>query len=185
MNLKAPRPAAAPLVQLLHPGDGAHQADLPGGEVHHPQPGPETNQGFHHQPHRAAPVRLQGLCQDQRCGLHEDALPEKHAGDLFTTRIMQPSGGLDFSLCLIQDQNFELLVLEAALDHVVRKFGRHLQIIKPSVEMILQQIEANPETNGLKRLLAVKKSFAEFEQKVEHYAKILRSILADDEDMMR
>ena len=90
--LKAPRPAAAPLVQLLHPGDGAHQADLPGGEVHHPQPGPETNQGFHHQPHRAAPVRLQGLCQDQRCGLHEDALPEKHAGDLFTTRIMQPSG---------------------------------------------------------------------------------------------
>ena len=84
-----------------------------------------------------------------------------------------------------QDQNFELIVLEAALDHVVRKFGRHLQIIKPSVEMILQQIEANPETNGLKRLLAVKKSFAEFEQKVEHYAKILRNILADDEDMIR
>merc|ERR1712012_1349277 len=82
-----------------------------------------------------------------------------------------------------QDRNFELLVLEAALDHVVRKFGRHLQIIKPSVEMILQQIEANPETNGLKRLLAVKKSFSEFEQKVEHYAKILRNILADDEDM--
>ena len=51
--------------------------------------------------------------------------------------------------------------------------------------MILQQIEANPETNGLKRLLAVKKSFAEFEQKVEHYAKILRNILADDEDMTR
>lgn len=82
-----------------------------------------------------------------------------------------------------QDSCFELIVLEAALDHVVRKFGRHLQIIKPSVEMILQQIEANPETNGLKRLLAVKKSFAEFEQKVEHYAKILRNILADDEDM--
>ena len=78
-----------------------------------------------------------------------------------------------------------MIVLEAALDHVVRKFGRHLQIIKPSVEMILQQIEANPETNGLKRLLAVKKSFAEFEQKVEHYAKILRNILADDEDMRR
>ena len=51
--LKAPRPAAAPLVQLLHPGDGAHQADLPGGEVHHPQPGPETNQGFHQQSSRA------------------------------------------------------------------------------------------------------------------------------------
>jgi len=83
-----------------------------------------------------------------------------------------------------QDQNFELIVLESALDHVVRKFGRHLQIIKPSVEMILQQIESNPETNGLKRLLAVKKSFAEFEQKVEHYAKILRNILADDEDMI-
>ena len=51
--------------------------------------------------------------------------------------------------------------------------------------MLLQQIEQHPETTGLKRLLAVKKSFAEFEQKVEHYAKILRSILADDEDMMR
>ena len=30
----------------------------------------------------------------------------------------------------------------------------------------------NPETNGLKRLLAVKKSLAEFEQNVEHVMKV-------------
>jgi len=83
-----------------------------------------------------------------------------------------------------QDLDFEHIVLENALEHVVRKFRRHLQIIKPSLEMLLQQIESNPETNGLKRLLAVKKSFAEFEQKVEHVAKVIRNIIADDEDMI-
>ena len=34
-----------------------------------------------------------------------------------------------------------------------------------------QQVEANPETNGLRRLLAVKKSLAEFEQNVELVSK--------------
>merc|ERR1712130_662782 len=73
---------------------------------------------------------------------------------------------------------------ENALENVVRKFRRHLQIIKPALEMLLQQIEQNPETNGLKRLLAVKKSLAEFEQNVEHVMKGIRNLLGDDADML-
>ena len=33
------------------------------------------------------------------------------------------------------------MILENALENVVRKFRRHLQIIKPALEMLLQQIE--------------------------------------------
>jgi len=42
----------------------------------------------------------------------------------------------------------------------------------------------NPETEGLKRLLAVKKSLAEFEQNVEHVMKVIRNLLGDDTDML-
>lgn len=84
----------------------------------------------------------------------------------------------------VQYQDFEQVVLETALENVVNKFSRHLHIIKPALEMLLQQVEANPETNGLRRLLAVKKSLAEFEQNVELVSKVLRNLLADDEDMM-
>ena len=83
----------------------------------------------------------------------------------------------------VQYQDFEQVVLETALENVVQKFRRHLQIIKPALEMLLQQVEANPETNGLRRLLAVKKSFAEFEQNVELVSKVIRNLLSDDEDM--
>ena len=40
-----------------------------------------------------------------------------------------------------QDLDFEHVILENALENVVRKFRRHLQIIKPALEMLLQQIE--------------------------------------------
>jgi hypothetical protein len=33
------------------------------------------------------------------------------------------------------------MVLESALGNVVRKHRRHLQIIKPALDMLLQQIE--------------------------------------------
>ena len=83
------------------------------------------------------------------------------------------------------------MVLETALENVVSKFSRHLEIIKPALEMLLQQVveimfilqyfshylpqvEANPETNGLRRLLAVKKSLAEFEQNVELVSKVIK-----------
>ena len=84
----------------------------------------------------------------------------------------------------VQYQDFEQVVLETALENVVSKFSRHLEIIKPALEMLLQQVEANPETNGLRRLLAVKKSLAEFEQNVDLVSKVLRNLLTDDEDMM-
>ena len=44
-------------------------------------------------------------------------------------------------------------------------------IITNNHHMSYQQVEANPETNGLRRLLAVKKSLAEFEQNVELVSK--------------
>merc|ERR1719154_787160 len=84
----------------------------------------------------------------------------------------------------VQYQDFEQVVLETALENVVSKYSRHLQIIKPALEMLLQQVEQNPETNGLKRLLAVKKSLAEFEQNVEHVMKVIRNLLGDDGDML-
>ena len=45
-------------------------------------------------------------------------------------------------------------------------------------------MEQNPETGGLRRLLAVKKSLAEFELKVESVMKVLRHLLAEDETML-
>ena len=50
--------------------------------------------------------------------------------------------------------------------------------------MLLQQIELQPETTGLKRLLAVKKSLLEFEQRVEHLMKVVQQLMADKEDMV-
>ena len=48
-----------------------------------------------------------------------------------------------------QELDFEHTVLESALESVVGKFRRHLQIIKPALEMLLQEVEHNPETGGL------------------------------------
>ena len=38
-----------------------------------------------------------------------------------------------------QELDFEHIVLESALESVVGKFRRHLQIIKPALEMLLQE----------------------------------------------
>ena len=45
---------------------------------------------------------------------------------------------------------------------------------------ILTKCGQDPETNGLKRLLAVKKSLSEFEQRVEHVRKVNRARLKFD-----
>ena len=79
--------------------------------------------------------------------------------------------------------DFEHMVLEIAFESVINKFRRHIKIKKPALEMLLQQIELNPETSGLKRLLAVKKSLLDFEQRVEHARKVVQHLLEDDEDM--
>jgi hypothetical protein len=54
--------------------------------------------------------------------------------------------------------DFEHLVPEQALEDVVRVFRNHLGSIKHALELLLQQLEQNPETKSLRRLLAVKKS---------------------------
>jgi len=86
---------------------------------------------------------------------------------------------------IVENLDFEHVILENALENIVGKFGRHLQIIKPVLERLLEPIEKNPETNGLKRLLAVKKSLAKFEQSVELVIKVIRNLLGDDADMLR
>ena len=58
-----------------------------------------------------------------------------------------------------------------------------MKIKRPALEMLLQQIEIQPETTGLKRLLAVKKSLVEFEQRVEHVMKVVQQLMTDNEDM--
>ena len=56
-----------------------------------------------------------------------------------------------------------------------------MKIKRPALEMLLQQIEHSPETTGLKRLLAVKKSLLEFEQRVDHVVRVLQQLLSDNE----
>ena len=46
--------------------------------------------------------------------------------------------------------------------------------------MLLQQIEQHPETTGLKRLLAVKKSLLEFEQRVEFVVRVVQQLMTDN-----
>jgi len=89
-----------------------------------------------------------------------------------------PGGGLD-TICNVRTQDFEHVILESALENVVNKFRRHITIKKPALEMLLQQIEQDPETNGLKRLLAVKKSLSEFEQRVDHVMKVVQHLLVE------
>jgi hypothetical protein len=98
-------------------------------------------------------------------------------------------GGTDPPIRLLhlrggQQLDFEHLVLEQALEDVVRRFRNHLATIKPALELLLQQLEQNPETNGLRRLLAIKKSFAEFDQTVENVMKVIRNLAGDDGDML-
>ena len=42
---------------------------------------------------------------------------------------------------LQQNLDFEHVILENALENIVGKFGRHLQIIKPVLERLLEPIE--------------------------------------------
>ena len=45
-------------------------------------------------------------------------------------------------------QDFEQVVLETALENVVSKYSRHLEIIKPALEMLLQQVSIFPSINN-------------------------------------
>ena len=69
----------------------------------------------------------------------------------------------------------------AALIDTYLSVRRHLRIKRPALEMLLQQIEQHPETTGLKRLLAVKKSLLEFEQRVEFVVRVVQQLVQDEE----
>jgi len=140
------------------------------------------------------------VCFSDRCLIFN---PEENAAQKFVTELieqfkagengLQSNANLDNSMRMlylesdisnVRDQDFEHIILECALENVVHKFRRHLRIKKPALEMLLQQIEQDPETHGLKRLLAVKKSLLEFEQRVEHVVKVIKHLLSDDEDLI-
>eukprot|EP00088_Acartia_fossae_P025069 TRINITY_DN25935_c0_g1_i1.p1 TRINITY_DN25935_c0_g1~~TRINITY_DN25935_c0_g1_i1.p1 ORF type:complete len:451 (+),score=50.32 TRINITY_DN25935_c0_g1_i1:123-1475(+) len=79
---------------------------------------------------------------------------------------------------------FEQKILESALAVTIEKFGRHLAMLSPAVDLLLQQIAEDPSSNMLRRLLAVKKSLGDFESNVLNLSKILQSLLSNDEDMV-
>ena len=79
---------------------------------------------------------------------------------------------------------FEHIILENCLSHVTKKFKRHLEIIKPALDVLLQQIALDPATYNLRRLLAFRKSLSEFEQNVAQCVKLVRSLMSNDEDMV-
>ena len=83
------------------------------------------------------------------------------------------------------DQDYEIVILEIALENIVNKFRRHVRIKKPALEMLLLQIEQDTETHGLKRLLAVKNSLLDFEKRVEHVTKVVQNLLDAEEDLIQ
>jgi len=85
---------------------------------------------------------------------------------------------------LAHQQDFEHIVLEAALSNIVRRFKRHLEIIKPALEVLLTNIQADPASHNLRRLLAFRKSLTEFEQTVGQCQKLVRGLATSDEDMV-
>ena len=120
--------------------------------------------------------------------------------DCYSSQLSMKTLYIESNIGNMGNQDFEFLILESALENVVNKFRyksalhelwmlnnpnniirRHLRIKKPALEMLLQQIEQCPETTGLKRLLAVKKSLLEFEQRVEQVVRVVQQLLSDNE----
>lgn len=99
-------------------------------------------------------------------------------------------GHYEFSNVLKLYQNscenieFEQMMLETALSVTVQKFERHLRVLSPAVDLLLQQIAENPNSNMLRRLLAVKKSLGDFESNVLNLSRILQGLLSNDEDLI-
>ena len=83
-----------------------------------------------------------------------------------------------------RESYFEHIILESCLSHVTKKFKRHLEIIKPALDVLLQQIALDPATYNLRRLLAFRKSLSEFEQNVSQCLKLVKSLMSNDEDMV-
>ena len=53
-----------------------------------------------------------------------------------------------------KSMSFEHVVLEQSLSNVTNKFQRHIELTKPALDTLLQQITQDPSTSMLRRLLA-------------------------------
>ncbi|CAB4055934.1 MRS2 [Lepeophtheirus salmonis] len=78
---------------------------------------------------------------------------------------------------------FEHIVLETALSEVMLKFNRRLEIIKPILDILLNETSTNPDASMLRRLLAFRKSLSVFQTNVEQVRYAVSSLLKVDEDM--
>jgi hypothetical protein len=78
---------------------------------------------------------------------------------------------------------FEMLVLDNALHTVIGKFNRHLNMIKPIFNVLLEETVASPSDKILRRILAFKKSLISFENNVLFIEEAINSFLASDKDM--
>ena len=81
------------------------------------------------------------------------------------------------------EMDFEHVILESAFEHVTQKFKQHVNDIQRSLYCFLEQVELDPESNGLRKILAVKKNLKKFLQKVQHVKNVLQNISAEDDEM--
>ena len=63
------------------------------------------------------------------------------------------------------------------------KFNRHLSLIKPILNVLLEETVGNPSDTMLRRILAFKKSLMSFETSVVSVEKAVNSLLSNDLDM--
>ncbi|XP_040583437.2 uncharacterized protein [Lepeophtheirus salmonis] len=63
------------------------------------------------------------------------------------------------------------------------KFNRRLEIIKPILDILLNETSTNPDASMLRRLLAFRKSLSVFQTNVEQVRYAVSSLLKVDEDM--
>ena len=83
----------------------------------------------------------------------------------------------------MSSQPFILQILEKALESIMKKFRKNLKLIKPPLTNLLNMIETNPNINGLKMLLALKKSLSHFQQSVENVSKVLKYWIIEKENI--
>lgn len=80
-------------------------------------------------------------------------------------------------------QKFELLVLETTLATVTNKFKRHLNLLKPVLDLLLTETASNPSAAMLRRMLAFRKSLNAFDMNVKNVRSAVAEILKVGHDM--
>ncbi len=81
------------------------------------------------------------------------------------------------------EQKFEATVLEVALSTVSKKYRRQLNLLRPMLDVLLQETTANPSAAALRRMLAFRKSLGAFEINVVSARSAVKEVLAEEEDL--